>query len=136
MNTQEWALIVFTILTEMSVGAFLVLGIVHYFVAKKAGIEEADRMSDRILIAIIVTLGLGMLASLLPPGQPAECAQGGQQHRHLLAEPEILAGVIFAVLGLVFVALQWFKVGSAALRSVIALVDCPGGRVLDLRPGA
>ena len=87
MNTQDWALILFTILTEMSVGAFLVLGIVHYFVAKKAGVEEADRMSDRILIAIIVTLGLGMLASLLHLGNPLRCAQGGQQHRHLLAQP-------------------------------------------------
>jgi anaerobic dimethyl sulfoxide reductase subunit C (anchor subunit) len=122
MNTQDWALIIFTILTEMSVGSFLVLGIVHYFVAKKAGIEEADRMSDRILIAIIVTLGLGMLASLLHLGNPLDAPKAVNNIATSWLSREILAGVIFAVLGLVFVALQWFKVGSAALRSVIAVV--------------
>lgn len=41
MQTQEWALITFTILTQMAVGAFLVLGVVHYFAVRKAGMEEA-----------------------------------------------------------------------------------------------
>ena len=65
MNAREWALIVFTVLTQMSVGSFLVLGVVHFFAARKAGMEEADRLSDRALLSIVVVLALAMLASYL-----------------------------------------------------------------------
>jgi anaerobic dimethyl sulfoxide reductase subunit C (anchor subunit) len=130
MNTHEWALITFTILTEMSVGAFLVLGAVHFFVARKAGVEEADRMSDRVLIAIIVTLGLGMLASFFHLGNPLNAPKAVTNIATSWLSREILTGVIFAVIGLVFVAMQWFKVGSAALRNVIAWIAALVGVVL------
>jgi anaerobic dimethyl sulfoxide reductase subunit C len=130
MNTQDWALIAFTILSEMSIGAFLVLGIVRYFVAKKAGIEEADRMSDRILIAIIVTLGLGMLASLFHLGNPLDAPKAVNNIATSWLSREILAGVIFAVIGLIFVAMQWFKVGSAAVRNVIGWIAALVGIVM------
>jgi anaerobic dimethyl sulfoxide reductase subunit C (anchor subunit) len=130
MNTQEWALIAFTILTEMSVGAFLVLAVVHYYVAKKAGVEEADRMSDRVLVAIIVTLGLGLLASLFHLGNPLNAPKAVTNLATSWLSREILAGVIFAVLGLIFVILQWFKVGSAALRNVIAWIAALVGIVM------
>jgi anaerobic dimethyl sulfoxide reductase subunit C len=130
MNTTEWALIAFTILAQMSVGAFLVLSVVHYYVAKKAGVEEADRMSDRILVAIIITLGLGMLASLLHLGNPLDAPKAVNNIATSWLSREILAGVIFAVLGLIFVAMQWFKIGSAVLRNVIAFIAALMGIVL------
>ena len=43
MNTHDWALVAFTILAQMSVGSFVVLGIVYFFAARSAGSEEADR---------------------------------------------------------------------------------------------
>jgi anaerobic dimethyl sulfoxide reductase subunit C (anchor subunit) len=122
MNTREWALITFTILTEMSVGAFLVLGVVHYFVSRKAGEKEADKMSDRVLVAIIVTLGLGMLASLFHLGTPLNAPKAVTNIGTSWLSREILLGVIFAVLGLVFVAMQWFKIGTAGVRNVIAWI--------------
>lgn len=129
MNTQEWALIIFTILTEMSVGSFLVLGTVHFFVERKAGLKEADRMSDWVLIAIVVALGLGMLASLFHLGNPINAYKAVTNVGLSALSREILSGVTFAVLALLFVALQWFKVGSARLRDVIALVTAVVGVV-------
>ncbi len=130
MNTKEWALIAFTILTEMSVGAFLVLGAVHFFVNRKAGLKEADRMSDRVLVAIIVTLGLGMLASLFHLGNPLNAPKAVTNIATSWLSREILLGVTFAVLGLAFVAMQWFKIGSAGLRNVIAVITALVGVVL------
>ena len=46
MTGKEWALITFTILAQMSVGAFVVLGIVHFFAARKAGEDQADRLAS------------------------------------------------------------------------------------------
>ena len=122
MNTQEWALITYTILAQMSVGAFLVLAVVHYFVVRKAGVQEADRMSDRVLVAIIVTLGLGMLASLFHLGNTLNAYKAIINTATSWLSREILAGVIFAVIGLIYVIMQWFKIGPAGLRNVIAWI--------------
>jgi anaerobic dimethyl sulfoxide reductase subunit C (anchor subunit) len=130
MNTKDWALITFTILTEMSVGAFLVLTIVHNFVARKEGIQEADRMSDRVLVAIIVTLGLGMLASLFHLGNPLNAPKAVTNIATSWLSREILFGVIFAVIGLIYVALQWFKIGSPILRNIVAWIAALVGIVL------
>jgi len=130
MNTTDWALILFTILSQTSVGAFLVLGAVHYYVVRKAGVEEADRMSDRVLIAIIITLGLGLLASIFHLGNPINAPRAVTNLATSWLSREILSGVVFAVIGLVFVAMQWFKIGSAVLRNVIAWIAALVGLVL------
>lgn len=122
MELHEWALIIFTIFTQMSVGSFLVLGIVHSFASRKAGIEEADRLSDRALIAIIVVLGLGMIASLFHLGNPLRAYRAVTNLGTSWLSREILLGVIFTVLGAVFAFLQWRKLGGSTLRSVIAWI--------------
>lgn len=127
---REFALVAFTILGQMSVGAFLVLGVVNFFVARKAGHEEADRMSDRALIAIIITLGLGLLASLFHLGSPLSAPRAVTNFATSWLSREILAGVIFAVLGFVFAILQWFKIGPIMLRTVIAYLAALAGIVL------
>lgn len=130
MELREWALIAYTILAQMAVGAFLVLRVAHFYAARKAGMEEADRLSDRALIAIIVVLGLGMLASLFHLGSPANAPRAVTNIATSWLSREILFGVVFMVLGIIFAAMQWFKVGSFALRNVIAWITAFGGIVL------
>jgi anaerobic dimethyl sulfoxide reductase subunit C (anchor subunit) len=116
---REFALIAFTILAQMSVGAFLVLGVVKFFVARKAGQEAADLMGDRSLIAIIIVLGLGMLASLWHLGNPLSAPRAVTNFATSWLSREILFGVIFAVLALIFAVLQWFKLGPVILRNIV-----------------
>lgn len=130
MSIREWALIIFTILGQMSVGAFLVLGFVHFFAARKAGVEEADRLSDRALLAIGPVLVLGMLASLFHLGNPLNAYQAVANVGTSWLSREILSGVIFAVLGGLFAIMQWRKIGSFALRNVIAWITALVGLVL------
>ncbi len=127
---REFALIAFTILAQMSVGAFLVLGVVNFFVTRKAGVEEADRMGDRSLIAIIVVLGLGLLASLLHLGSPLSAPRAVTNFATSWLSREVLSGVIFAVLGALFAVLQWFKLGPQILRTVVAWLAALVGIVL------
>lgn len=130
MSIREWALILFTILGQMSVGAFLVLGLVHFFAARKAGPEEADRLSDRALLAIGPVLVLGMLASLFHLGNPLNAYRAVANVGTSWLSREILSGVIFAVLGGLFAIMQWRKLGSFALRNVIAWITAIVGLVL------
>ncbi|MHB8777159.1 MAG: dimethyl sulfoxide reductase anchor subunit family protein [Anaerolineales bacterium] len=130
MNVREWALITFTILAQMSVGAFIVLRIVHYIASRKAGMDEANRLSDRALIAIIVTLGLGMLASLFHLGNPLNAPRAVTNLATSWLSREIMSGVVFTVLGFLFTLLQWFKIGPSMLRTVIAWLASLMGIVL------
>lgn len=122
MELRDWALITFTILAQTSVGAFWVLCIVHYFAARKAGVEEADRMSDRALLAIVPVLGLGMLASLLHLGNPLSAYKAVTHFGSSWLSREVMFGVLFVVFGLVYSFMQWRKLGSIAIRTVLAWV--------------
>ncbi|NLG98442.1 MAG: dimethyl sulfoxide reductase anchor subunit [Chloroflexi bacterium] len=124
---NEWPLIIFTILAQMSVGAFVMLELVHLYVSRKAGEAEADRFTDRALWAIIVTLGLGLLASILHLGNPLGAPRAITNLATSWLSREIAFSAAFFTLAAVFVFLQWFKKGSAMVRNVVAVVASLAG---------
>lgn len=130
MNVREWSLIAFTILAQMSVGAFVVLGIVHAFASRKAGMEEADRLSDRALLAIVPILISGLLASLFHLGQPLSAYRAIGNLSSSWLSREILSGVLFAAACGTFALMQWRKIGSFAVRQLVAWVTALFGLAL------
>lgn len=120
MDVREWALIAFTILTQMSVGAFVVLGVVHFFAERTAGAEEADRLSDRALLAIGPVLVLGLVASLGHLGNPLNAYRAVANLDTSWLSREILSGVLFTIVGGLFAIMQWRKIASFAVRNLIA----------------
>ena len=130
MNVHDWALITFTILVQMSVGSMWALGVVHFFSARKYGIEEADRLSDRALLAIVPVIVLGFLASLFHLGDPFNAYRAVTNLGSSWLSREIFFGVVFAVLAVVFAFMQWRKIGSFVARNVIAWLAALVGLVL------
>lgn len=122
MNVNDFALIAFTVLAQMAVGSFVVLGLVHVYAARKAGMEEADRLSDRALLAIGPLLGLGLIASLFHLGDPLSSYRAVTNLGTSWLSREILLGVTFAVLGALFALLQWRKIATFTLRNVLAWI--------------
>jgi anaerobic dimethyl sulfoxide reductase subunit C (anchor subunit) len=122
MNVREWALITFTILAQMSVGAFLILRVVNLYATKKANAAEADRFSDLTTLATIGVLGLGLLASLFHLGNPLSSPRAITNVASSWLSREIAFGCGFAVFGALYAIMQWFKVGSATLRNILAWV--------------
>jgi anaerobic dimethyl sulfoxide reductase subunit C (anchor subunit) len=120
MSIREWALITFTVLTQMSVGAFLVLGVAHFFAARSAGMDEADRLSDRALLAIGPVLVLGLLASLFHLGNPLNAYRAVGNLSTSWLSREILSSVSFTLVGALFALMQWRKIGTFALRTAVA----------------
>ena len=135
MNVREWALVIFTICAQMSVGAFVVLGVIHWFAARKAGPDEADRLADRALLAIGPTLVLGMGASLLHLGNPFNGYLAVANLGSSWLSREIVFGVLFAGAGAVFAFLQWRKRASACVRNAVGLVAAGIGLVLVFSMG-
>lgn len=130
MNASEWALILFTITSQMSVGAFVVLGFLHYYAMRTAGLEEADRLSDRTLLAIGPVLVLGIAASLFHLGNPMGAYRAINNLGTSWLSREILFNVLFATLGAVFAFMQWRKIATFQVRMVIALVTAVCGIAL------
>lgn len=129
MDAREWALIIYTILFQMAVGSFIVLGIVHYFAVKKHGEEEAEKLSDRTLLAIGPLLVVGMLASLFHLGNPLKSYTAVVHFATSWLSREIILTVLFFILGGLFAIMQWRKISSAGVRNIIALIAALVGLV-------
>jgi anaerobic dimethyl sulfoxide reductase subunit C (anchor subunit) len=122
MRIQDFALITFTILMQMAVGAFLVLALVQIYIARKDGREEADRLVRRGLLVIGPLIVIGLVASLLHLGDPLGGYRAINNFGTSWLSREIVFSVSFAVLVAIYALLQWFKILSFALRSFIAWI--------------
>lgn len=122
MNVRDWSLILFTILAQLAVGSFWVLGFVHYYAQRKTNQEEADRLSDRALLVIGPVMIMGLIASLFHLGDPLTAFRAVTNVGTSWLSREILSGVVFAVLGGLFALMQWRKISTFAIRNVIAIL--------------
>lgn len=130
MNPNEWALVIFTVVMQMAVGAFVILGGVHYFAARRNGIDEADKLSDRALLAIGPVVVLGLLVTFLHLGNPINAPRAIAHFSTSWLSREIILSIAFGVLGAAFAFMQWRKISSAAVRNVLALITAAVGLVL------
>ncbi|NLE50797.1 MAG: dimethyl sulfoxide reductase anchor subunit [Chloroflexi bacterium] len=122
MNTKEWALIAYTILTQMSVGAFVVLGLAHTYALRKAGEKQANALSNRALLAIGPVLVLATLASLFHLGNPTNAYRAISNIGSSWLSREILLTLLFIGAGGVFAIMQWRQIGEFRVRQAIAVV--------------
>jgi anaerobic dimethyl sulfoxide reductase subunit C (anchor subunit) len=122
MNIRDWVLISFTILAQMSVGSFVVLGVVYFFAVRKVGMEEADRLSDRALLAIGPVMVLALVVSLFHLGNPLNSFRAVTNLGSSWLSREVLFGVLFTIVGGVFGLMQWRKMGTSMLRHIIAWI--------------
>ena len=120
MNTHELPMIIFTVLAQMSVGAFVVLGVVQVVAARRFGAAAVDKVTDPALYAIGPALVLGLAASMLHMNDVTNTLNVVRHLGTSWLSAEIVFGVMFAGLGFVFAAAQWFKWGTAVLRRALA----------------
>jgi len=103
---SEWSLIIFNILGQMSVGAFLAFGIAHFYAVRKAGLRHADLLSTRSLFALGPILVLGMLAVTFHVGNPERIFNMLSNLGTSWLAREVAAYGVFLVVGGIFAILQ------------------------------
>lgn len=130
MNVHELPLVTFTILAQMSVGAFVILGLVQTFARRRFTTEQIDALSDPALYAIGPTMVLGLIASMLHLGNPVNAMNSILGVGHSWLSREIIFGVGFAGLGALFALMQWKRIGSASMRQALAVVTAITGLLL------
>ncbi len=132
MNTREWALIIFTILGQLSVGTLLVLLIVRAYLTGKAGAEKAASLTNLPIYGVVVTMGLALIASLFHLGQVTHVIGAVPNLGTSWMSREVVSSVAFAVLVALFALLEWRKLASAGVRLLVAWIAALVGLFLLL----
>lgn len=129
MNTSEWALLTFTILGQLAAGALLVLMVVRLYATAKAGLKEADRMTDGPSFMIVPIMGLALLASLLHLNNLGNVFKAVPNLGSSWLSREVVVSVTFVIAAALFTLLQWRKIGSSGMRTVIGWIAAVIGLV-------
>lgn len=121
MNVHELPMIAFTVLAQMSVGAFVVLGIINVL-ARLRGASTAvlDEISDPAAYAIGGSLILGLGASMFHMNDVFNVLNVFRHFDSSWLSREIIGGMAFSAVGFAYAAAQFFKIGSAGMRQVLA----------------
>jgi anaerobic dimethyl sulfoxide reductase subunit C (anchor subunit) len=132
MHVSEWPLVVFTILAQMAVGSFVVLGAVQLLARRHSDVATVDKLSRPALYAIGPVMVGGMLASLFHLGNPLNVFNVLNGLGSSWLSREIFFGSAFAVAGAAFAVCQWRGWLTPLLRQVLAGVTAAIGLVLVL----
>ncbi|MFI2754999.1 dimethyl sulfoxide reductase anchor subunit family protein [Cellulomonas sp. P22] len=130
MNTHELPLVAFTILAQMSVGSFVILGLVQLSLVRKHGQEAVDKLSTPALYAIGPAIVLGLIASMLHLGNPINALNSINHLGSSWLSREIFSGSAFAGLGAIFAVVQWRRWLTPLLRQILAGITALVGLVL------
>ncbi len=122
MELGQLPMVIFTVLAQMSVGAFLVLGAMQILGSLRHSSATVDRLADPALYAIGPTLVLGLGASMFHMHDVTHMLNVVRHVGSSWLSREILMGTGFAGLGFLFAAAQWFKWGSPLFRRILAAV--------------
>jgi len=116
---KERPLILFTLLMQLSVGAFLSLGWLYFLFLNQVGTSTAIQLTSPGFLAIGLLVALGMLASLLHLGTPRNAYRALLNWRSSWLSREILFTILFALSGALFTSFQWYQIGSLSSRTLL-----------------
>lgn len=122
MDIREWALLIFTILGQLAAGALLVLMIVRAYAVAKAGVQEADRMTDGPLFMVVPIMGLALLSSLLHLNNLGNVVKAVPNLGTSWLSREVVIAVTFVVIAGAYTLMQWRKIGPTILRDIIGWI--------------
>lgn len=112
MFGKEWALIGFTVLSQMAIGAFWILWFIHFMVRKQANDEEVRKLSNAALLGIGPVMVLGILASLYHLGSPLNSWRAIGNLGSSWLSREIFFVLAFFVMWFVCAVMQWRRTGD------------------------
>ena len=106
METRDWALVVFTVLSQAAVGALLTLQVLPYLPSRR-GAQEAAYGMARPLLVVLAVLYAGLFAALFHLATPLQAARAVVNFGTSWLSREIVFGSLFAALLTAHVAMAW-----------------------------
>ncbi len=135
MDTQDLPLVVFTILAQLSVGAFFVLGVIHVISERRGGPARTDKLSDPALYMIGPIMVVALCVSLAHLGYPLHAIFTLENFGRSWLSREIVFGVAFCVLSIAFSVVHQRKWFTPVLRQSLAVLTALFGIALIVVQG-
>lgn len=118
---RERSLVAFTLLSQLSIGVFWILGIIDCWVSVRVGDETAAKLTSGGFLMIVPLMILALLVSLLHLGSPLNAWRAAANLRTSWLSREILFILLFTILEAIYAGLQWLGVGMGWLRLLVGL---------------
>jgi len=115
MNIRELALIIFTVLAQMTVGMLLVQLVVRASAVKKLGAEKAAQLMTMPVYSMLPVMVLAMLASLLHLGKVTHVIGAVPNLGTSWMSREVVLAVIFTIGIALYTFLAWRKSAESQL---------------------
>lgn len=116
---KERSLVAFTLLAQMAVGAFWVLGALRCSVTQQQGIDAAQALTNTPLWMVSLLMLLGVMASFLHLGMPHRAWRALTNLRSSWLSREVIFALLFAGASALVAGMQGFEWGTVALRSIL-----------------
>lgn len=98
MFAEEWALMMFTLLSQLAIGTFIILTAVQTMLAQKAGEKTALELTRFGFLAVGPVMALALIFSLFHLGSPAIAFRAISNLGSSWLSREILFAILFLVL--------------------------------------
>lgn len=120
MHTREWALVIFTLLAQLSIGMLLVTVIVRAWTAGKSGAGETTNSTDAHFYVVAVIMALALVASLFHLEKISHVIGAVPNLSTSWMSREVVATVVFMGFTALLAFLTWRKLGTESLRTALA----------------
>ncbi|QDB78686.1 dimethyl sulfoxide reductase [Georgenia wutianyii] len=130
MNVHELPMILFTVIAQMCVGTFIILGVVQLIASRRHDMRTVERLTEPVVYAIGPAMVLGLAASTLHMNDITNTLNVFRNVGTSWLSREIVFGIAFAALGFAFALLQWFKIGTIRVRQLVAAATALTGIAL------
>lgn len=130
MRSREWPLIIFTTMTQMAVGSFLVLIALRMLAARQIASEVIDSLTIPAIIAIVPTLAIGALAATFHLSRPFIAFRAIANLGSSGLSREMLLGALFGITVCSFTIMNSFDLGPQAMRTSVTVLASLSGVAL------
>ncbi len=132
MNTHEWALIAFTLLTQLSIGMLIATLTVRAFAGRKTNPERTAPISDLPIYVVVALMVLALIAALFHLGKITHVIGAVPNLATSWMSREVVAAVVFTALTVLLAFLIWRKIGTEFMRMIIGWITALMGLYLLL----
>ena len=131
MHIGELPMIIFTVVAQMSVGAFWILGLIQ-LIGRRSGMSNTtiDRITNAGMYAAGPLLLLGFFAAFFHLNDPFHAPFTLLHIGSSWLSRELISGVLYAGLGACFAIAQWFNILSRTARDTLAGLTALAGLAL------
>lgn len=120
MLSKEWALIGFTLLSQMAIGAFWIIWLVHFISRQQTTEDELRKLSNAALLGIGPVMALGLIVSFFHLGNPLNAWRAIGNLGTSWLSREIFFALVFFIMWFVAAVMQFRSVGTEGLRGTWA----------------